>query len=547
VTTAPQTVVSPGTAQAARVIVIEEEGRSDSLRDLLNGLAGRGYRIVHEFSTLDAAGPVLEREAADLVLIDIGSFDLDGLNQIAEHPVLGVYVPFVVVDSVQRDDVAHHAMEAGAQDYVVRDRLTPEALERCMRWALARSRELRDLRRDNDLFRLLLENVPDRIYFKDRQNRFIRVSRSVADAHHLDNPDALIGKSDFSVFPADQAEEMFTDEQRVMETGVPIIGRIAKRNLPDGSEVWVSSTKLPLRDRRGRIVGTFGITRDVTNPKKLEIALAEERNRLREANEALRAALQRLQRAHDELRELQLQLIEAEKLKSIGRLAAGVAHEVKNPLAILTMGIDFFTKKYGSDRTSAGVLREMNEAVSRADMVIKGLLDFSAPRKLELQPCDLNAIVRMALRLVRGEIRKDLHRVEQELGEIPEVPADRSKVCQVFVNLFTNALHAMADGGTLTVRTWSERFPADQSSEVFQPGEEVVVVEIADTGPGIPPELLPHIFEPFVTTKPVGKGTGLGMTVVRSIMNLQRGTVTLANRREGGVIARLTFRVQISS
>lgn len=271
--------------------------------------------------------------------------------------------------------------------------------------------------------------------------------------------------------------------------------------------------------------------------------------RHREARRRMDRMIADLRLARGELDAVRLQLIEAEKLDSIGRLAAGVAHELKNPLAIVSMGVEFLQRRHGDDGTTTGVLRELADAVQRAEGVIRGLLDYSAPRRLEMKPQDLNAVIRAVLRLVRGEIREGKHTVEVELDELPLTLVDRGKMMQVFVNLFTNALQAMEGGGTLTVRTRAERLQRvepvaeGECDEDFHVGDRVVVAEISDTGPGIPPENLARIFEPFVTTKPAGKGTGLGLSVVRSIVNLHHGTIVMRNRDGGGATATLTLKV----
>jgi signal transduction histidine kinase len=216
------------------------------------------------------------------------------------------------------------------------------------------------------------------------------------------------------------------------------------------------------------------------------------------------------------------------------------------------MGTEFLNTRYGSDETTAAVLKEFAEAVQRADGVIKGLLDYSAPRSIELQPQDLNVLIKAVLRLVRGEIREGQHRVELELGEIPQTLVDRGKMMQVLLNLITNALQAMPSGGVLTVRTRFAQMTSfganvgGEGSDVFRAGDPVVIVEVLDTGPGIPDGMLQRIFEPFVTTKATGKGTGLGLSVVRSIVNLHHGTIVLRNREEGGAAAVLTLKASDS-
>lgn len=528
----PETV----TAQAIRLLIIEDEGSQQPLRAFVHALGHAHFQLVAEFSTLSAASPGLDRDFADLLLIALPNGP-ESCRELAHHPALGTSIPFIIVDDRRREEVEAAAMDIGAQDYLAIEDMTAFDLERAIRWAIRRFRSQRELRRDVELFGTLLNHIPDRVYFKDIESRFIRLSRSVAETHGCDDPALLVGKTDSAFQDPEQEELAIADEQTVMETGIPIIGRITPRALPDGREIWVSSTKLPLQDRRGRVIGIFGISRDVTELKRLELELADEHERLNESHRHLSDALENLQRAHDQLREVQLQLIEAEKLKSIGSLAAGIAHEVKNPLAVISLGVEFLNSRHPDDPDTQMVLSEFNDAISRATNVIRGLLDFAAPRDLDLRACDLNQIIRTALRLVRGEIRKDRHHIDLELAEIPEVEADRGKVCQVFINLLTNALHAMPDGGTLTIRTEARNVES----------RPCVIATIADSGCGIPPGALEKIFEPFYTTKTEGKGTGLGMSIVRSIMRLVGGTVDMRNRDQGGAEAILTFKISEQS
>ena len=252
--------------------------------------------------------------------------------------------------------------------------------------------------------------------------------------------------------------------------------------------------------------------------------------------------MQNLQAAHNELRAVQLQLIEAEKMKSIGRLSAGVAHEVKNPLAVIKMGIEFMSIQKFPDEAVPLILKDMADAVSRADAVIMGLLDFSAPKQLAVKREDINAIITNAgARLVRGGMTGAFE-VEFDLQpNLPKVKLDASKIGQVFINLFTNAIHAMGDQGTLGIRTYlGEQLTGvgsnigDSRSESFRVGQTIVVAEIDDTGHGIPDDKLAKIFEPFFTTKPTGKGTGLGLSVAKTIVDLHGGTIDLRNLPDGG-------------
>ena len=151
----------------------------------------------------------------------------------------------------------------------------------------------------------------------------------------------MVGKTDFDFFTDEHAQQAFADEQEVIRTGRPIVGKEEKETWPDGHVTWVSTTKEPLRDEAGNIIGTFGLSRDITEHKKSEDELTFAYLEVKNSREELIEALDNLKKSHEQLKAAQLQLIQAEKLQSVGRLAAGIAHEVKNPLAIITSGLDY--------------------------------------------------------------------------------------------------------------------------------------------------------------------------------------------------------------
>lgn len=285
------------------------------------------------------------------------------------------------------------------------------------------------------------------------------------------------------------------------------------------------------------------LTRQQTVMQSLLEDVQTSKGRLEAQQRSLEAAHQKLEQSLADLQSTQMQLIQAEKLESVGRLAAGVAHEVKNPLAVILMGTEYLTKRLADvDGTTQSVLRDMSEAVKRADRVIKGLLDFSASRELEVGPQALQPIIGQALLLVKHELmRGRVTAVARVAKDLPPLALDQQKIEQVFVNLFTNAVHAMPEGGTLTVTTAVTRCAevghgvGRRATDRFRVGEEAVTVTVEDTGAGIPADKLPKIFDPFFTTKPPGEGTGLGLTVTQKIIELHGGTIAVANRPEGGV------------
>lgn len=232
-------------------------------------------------------------------------------------------------------------------------------------------------------------------------------------------------------------------------------------------------------------------------------------------------------------------------MQSVGRLAAGVAHEVKNPLAILRMAADYLATAAATPE-QAGVVMDMKTAIDRADAIVRGLLNFSAAHELRLEPVDIQQVIEESLLLVKHEM--DRNPVTVVLGYEPKLPPvliDPEKIKQVLINLLTNAIHAMPEGGTLKILSHVQQLglhdivheAGSRQADRFRSGDTVVVTEVLDTGIGIPPDKLKNIFDPFFTTKPTGKGTGLGLAVVKKIVDMHGGTIDIQNAQEGGVKA----------
>jgi signal transduction histidine kinase len=217
------------------------------------------------------------------------------------------------------------------------------------------------------------------------------------------------------------------------------------------------------------------------------------------------------------------------------------------------MGADYLAKNLASpDENVALILADMTDAINRADGIIMGLLDFSVPHALDSHAEDLSAILEQSITLVRHSLGEARVKLVRELATgLPPVWLDPNKIKQVFVNILMNAIHATPAGGVITVRTSTRKLRAtevdhDAGSRLadrFRAGEAVVVAEVLDTGCGIPEEKLAQIFDPFFTTKPTGKGTGLGLTVTKKIVELHGGSLEIRNRKEGGVVVTIMFKV----
>jgi two-component system, NtrC family, sensor kinase len=239
-------------------------------------------------------------------------------------------------------------------------------------------------------------------------------------------------------------------------------------------------------------------------------------------------------RIRKELEEARIQLMQTEKIASLGRLAAAVAHEVNNPLAGILMYAEFLLKELASNPQWKSDLEEIINQTMRCKEIVTRLLEFSRQSPGEMTTFYVNDVIDRCIKLLGQQTL--FHDIEFNLNleaDLPPLLGDPSQMQQVFTNIIINAAYAMHGKGRFTI---TSAFKQDKS-EVF--------LSFADTGPGIPPDLLDKIFDPFFTTKPPGEGTGLGLSVVYGIIQRHEGRIEVKNRQAGGAEFTITFPLEI--
>jgi signal transduction histidine kinase len=215
-------------------------------------------------------------------------------------------------------------------------------------------------------------------------------------------------------------------------------------------------------------------------------------------------------------------------LSSIGLLAAGVAHEVNTPLAVISTYAQMLAKQVADDSQKSLILEKIAKQTFRASEIVNSLLNFSRTSTTSYGGVSVNKVVQETLSLLEHQFTKSGIQIRTDLDpDVPLVHGNGGKLQQVFLNLFLNARDAMGTGGILEVRSWAEGLG--------------VRVEVSDTGHGIAPENLHRIYDPFFTTKGAKKGTGLGLSVTYGIIQEHGGSIEVSNRRGGGA----TFRVEL--
>ncbi|HEY6332488.1 MAG TPA: response regulator, partial [Blastocatellia bacterium] len=361
--------------------------------------------------------------------------------------------------------------------------------------------------RERDLLDALMASTTDNIYFKDRESRFIRISKAMANTFGLRNESEAVGKTDADFFTAEHARQARADEERVMATGLAVIGLEEKETWADRDDTWVSSTKQPLIGAGGRVVGIFGISRDVTKRKQQE----RELDRARESAEAANAA------------------------KS--EFLANMSHEIRTPMN----GIIGMTE-LALDTALTPEQREFLEMIRlSADSlleVINDILDFSkieaGKLRVESIPFNLQEALDHAIRplAVRAH-QKGLELVYTSRPDLPEhLIGDPSRIRQILVNLVGNSIK-FTEHGEIVVRVEEESRSSDQVGLRFS---------VTDTGIGIPEEKQNSIFEAFAqadgsTTRKYG-GTGLGLTISARLVKLMGGCIWVDSPADTGSHAR---------
>jgi two-component system, sensor histidine kinase and response regulator len=356
---------------------------------------------------------------------------------------------------------------------------------------------------ERDLLRALLENIPDRIYFKDVQSRFLRVSSSMAGRLGVKDTRETFGKTDFDFYPAELAQEFFNDEQRIILTGQPLINKLERIVDRDGQESWASVTKVPLRNKDGMIVGIIGISRDVTKLKEAEVAL---------------------ERARDSA-------LETARVKT--QFLANMSHEIRTPMnAIVGMSELLFDTNLSEEQRE--FVKTIHGSTETLLSIISDILDYSkldaGKLTIETIDFDLRELIESSAEMLAQRAQSKGIELNYEID--PDVPThlrgDPARVRQVLANLISNAVK-FTERGEVTLRVTRVVAGEDQVS---------VRIAVSDTGIGIPESAQARIFHAFTqgdgsTSRKYG-GTGLGLAISKQLVEAMRGQIGLLSKVGAG-------------
>ncbi|HEX2970969.1 MAG TPA: PAS domain S-box protein [Tepidisphaeraceae bacterium] len=375
------------------------------------------------------------------------------------------------------------------------------------------------LRESQQMLQLVLDTIPVRVFWKDRNSVFLGCNQAFARDAGLNSPSEVVGKTDFQV-NFEQAELYRSDDRLVMETGQPKLNYEEPQTGADGRRSWLRTSKIPLRDLEKNIIGILGTYEDITEYKQAE-------GRVRQAQQAAEAAN-----------------------KAKDQFLAILSHELRTPLTPVLMTASSMQGDPALPQAVREAMMLIRQNVELEARLIDDLLDLNrvAQGKLALHTClvDAHAKLHAVLEICRGDIEAKALQVVSELKATEyHVQADPGRIQQVFWNLIKNAIKFTPSGGTLTLRSYN-RSCAWPSSGPDQPtakeaaansGQPCLSIEISDTGVGIEPETLPRLFKPFeqgdrLVTRRFG-GLGLGLFICQTLVESHGGHIHVSSAGRG--------------
>ncbi len=367
------------------------------------------------------------------------------------------------------------------------------------------------LRESEKRYRLIVETAAEGIWLIDSEKKTAFVNQRMADMLGY-KTDEILGQPLLTFIMEEYKNSAKAQiESRHEDSRLP---RDVKFRRRDGTVVWAIASCRPILDDKGYFAGSLCMITDITERKKAQDVLTEEKER------AERLAAE-LEKANKELKLKQEQFLQREKIITTGALAAGVAHEIRNPLAVIGMTVQYLQSKLPENDPRRELTEAIVKKVERLDRVTKELSSYGGTISLNLRKHNLARCLNMNLALIKPRCRIQGIKIRKRYSRMPLVEMDNEQMDKVFFNIMDNAVHAMPEDGILTIST------------EYNEESRTVIVAIHNTGPIIKKRHLPHIFKPFYTAKKKEGGTGLGLAIAQNVILRHGGKIAIQNKTRG--------------
>ena len=457
--------------------------------------------------SLDEAHCMLQQKPYDLILFEHETGNAEAIRLLLEFHHAGRSVPFLVLTENADEKTVAELIQSGNWNCIARSQLDGATLVRSIRGTLALHSMQKEQRSAEESLRKLssaVEQSPDTVVITDRQG-VVEYVNPAFEALTGYGSDEARGRTPRILKSGQQGPEIYQDMWKTILSGKVFRGILVNRK-KNGELYYVEESICPVRDAQGQITHFIANGRDLTERLRLEA-----------------------------------QLLQAQKMDAVGRLAGGVAHDFNNLLTIITSYSELALDDVREDSPVASKIQEVLLAAKRAAELTRQLLAFSRKQPQALRVVDLNPVVAAIAKTLPRLIGEDI-----EFSFIPgnglgPVRIDPVQMEQVLMNLAANARDAMPQGGHLRIETSPVHLDQDyiQQKPAAIPVGDYAVITVIDDGAGIPREHIAHVFEPFYTTKPAGKGTGLGLATVYGIVKQNKGYIWVYSEQGSGTVFKI--------
>ncbi|WP_375474253.1 response regulator [uncultured Nostoc sp.] len=559
-------------------IILIVDDVPNNLKVLSDTLAQAGFEVAIATSG-EGALQQLEHASVSLILLDVMMPGMNGFETcqcIKANPKTR-NIPIIFITALSESVNKVTGFELGAIDYITKPFQQGEVLARVRTHLklnqLSQSLEARNtelqklteqleqrvtertqelfasietLKQTQQLMRLVFDTIPHWVGWKDINSVFLGCNQSLADALNLSSPDEIVGKTDYDLQTSKEESDWYrVCDRRIMESGQAELHLIEEWQRADGQQIWLDTSKMPLRDAKGNVFGILLVTEDITERQL--------------AQEELKQQKQNLEEALAELQGTQVQLVQSEKMSALGNLVAGVAHEINNPVGFLGSNIqpalnyikdifgliDLYQQEYSTpskiiqdeiEVIDLDYIREdlpklvgsMQEGVKRIRDISTSLRTFSRADSDRPIACNIHdgidsTILILKHRLKPSETHPEIQ-VIKEYGQLPLVECFAGQLNQVFMNILANAIDALEESNI--GRSFEEIKTNPNCITIFtkiSDCKQQINIKIKDNGKGMNEQIKSKIFDHLFTTKAVGKGTGLGLAIARQIIEETHG------------------------